>query len=111
MTAFACHAAEFLRSEGPAQIPLRACCAAAVIRSGGAHSPGTGLSSAPFVCAAAGLTALTDGRSAPDPAAACLATSPDGRPADDPAVASAAIPAEARQAVDSVVVGAAEQSS
>jgi hypothetical protein len=66
------------------------------------------LSSAPFVCAAAGLT---DGRSAPDPAAACLTISPDGRPADDPVALSSTASSDARQAVESVVVGAAEQSS
>jgi hypothetical protein len=56
MTGFSCHAAEFLRSRGPAQIPLRACCAAAVIRSATAHPMGTVVASTPFVCAAAGLT-------------------------------------------------------
>jgi len=68
MTAFTCHAAEFLRSRGPARIPLRACCAAAVIRSATAHPPVTDLSSVPFVCAAAGLSVPADARLADDPA-------------------------------------------
>jgi hypothetical protein len=69
VTVFTCHAAEFLRSRGPAQIPLRACCAAAVIRSATVHPPATDLSSAPFVCAAAGLTIPADARRADGPAA------------------------------------------
>ena len=80
MTAYTCQAAEFLRSRGPAPIPLRACCAAAVIRSAAACPPATNLSSAPFVCAAAGLTIPPDARRADDPAAA--GTRPAGtRPA------------------------------
>lgn len=60
MTAPTCQAAEFLRARGPAQVPLRACCAAAVIRSA---VPGT-----PFLCG--GLTAPPDARLAEEPAVA-----------------------------------------
>ena len=68
MTAFPCHAAEFLRARGPAQIPLRACCAATVIRSATVLAPGANLSAAPFLCAAAGLTIPPDARLADEPA-------------------------------------------
>jgi hypothetical protein len=67
MTAFTCHAVEFLRSRGPAPIPLRACCVAVVIRSSAGRPPDTD-PSAPFVCAAAGLTIPPDARLVDDPA-------------------------------------------
>jgi hypothetical protein len=56
MMPFACEAAEFLRSRGPAVVPLRSCCAAALISaaSTGADPVTAPLKSAPFVCAAAG---------------------------------------------------------
>lgn len=85
MTTFTCQAAEFLRARGPAQVPLRACCAAAIIRSATAHPPATGLSSAPFVCAAAGLTIPSDARLADEPAAAGLTMAADVRLVADPA--------------------------
>lgn len=51
MTPLACGAAEFLGSRGPAVVPLRACCVAAMVRA----SPVSGLDSSPFVCAAEDL--------------------------------------------------------
>ena len=89
MTTFTCHAAEFLRSSGPAQVPLRACCAAAVIRSATAHPPATDLSSVPFVCAAAGLFIPADARLADDSGMTGLTISPDARLVDDPTVVGA----------------------
>lgn len=50
MIPFACAAADFLYSRGPAAVPLRACCAATIIRTFSAPLPE--LSSAPFVCVA-----------------------------------------------------------
>jgi hypothetical protein len=98
MTASTCHAADFLRCRGPARIPLRACCAAAVIRSRTAYPPGTDLSSAPFVCAATGST-IPSIPSIP----------PDGRPAGDPADLS--VPSSVRLAGDPAAAGVAEQIS
>ena len=43
-----CGAARFLRSRGPAAVPLRACCAAALI-----HAASGGDGTAPFLCAVA----------------------------------------------------------
>jgi hypothetical protein len=89
MNAFACHAAEFLCSPGPAPVPLRACCAAAIIRSATAHPPAADLPSAPFVCAAAGLTTPLAVRPAHDPAGSGLTVPPVARLADDPAAVGA----------------------
>jgi hypothetical protein len=50
MIPFACAGDHFLHSWDPAAVPLRACCAAAIIRTFSA--PSSELSSAPFVCAA-----------------------------------------------------------
>ena len=77
MSAVICQAAEFLRARGPAQVPLRACCAAAVIRSATTHPLDPDLSSAPFICAAAGLTLPADRRLATEPTAAGLALAAD----------------------------------
>jgi hypothetical protein len=104
MTVFTCHAAEFLRSRGPAQIPLRACCAAAVIRSGTTHAPGTDLSSAPFVCLAAGLPIPPDGWRA-DGTTAGLPAPPDGWLAEG-TTAGLAVPSDVRLADDPAIAGA-----
>jgi hypothetical protein len=51
-----CGAERFMRSSGPSRVPLRACCAAAIL-----HAAEGAATSAPFVCAEAGrLTARTE---------------------------------------------------
>jgi hypothetical protein len=47
MTQHDCGAVRFLRSRGPAALPLRACCAAALI-----HAASGADGTAPFLCAA-----------------------------------------------------------
>ncbi len=46
-----CGAAQFLRAGGPTAVPLRACCAAALIRAAGGAGE---IRPSPFVCRAAG---------------------------------------------------------
>jgi hypothetical protein len=56
-----CGAERFMRSSGPSAVPLRACCAAAIL-----HAAEGDRSSAPFVCAEADrLTTRTEAKSAP----------------------------------------------
>jgi hypothetical protein len=51
-----CGAERFMRSSGPSRVPLRACCAAAIL-----HAAEGAATSAPFVCAeAGGLTSRTE---------------------------------------------------
>jgi hypothetical protein len=51
-----CGAERFMRSSGPSRVPLRACCAAAIL-----HAAEGVATSAPFVCAGAGhLTTRTE---------------------------------------------------
>ena len=50
MIPLTCAAAAFVSSAGPALIPLRAWCAAAIVRAADAQRPD--LDSTPFVCAA-----------------------------------------------------------
>jgi hypothetical protein len=44
----ACGASLFLRADGPNAVPLRACCAAAIVHAAG---PKDSIDPAPFVCA------------------------------------------------------------
>lgn len=56
-----CGAERFMRSSGPSAVPLRACCAAAIL-----HAAEGDRTSAPFVCAEADrLTTRTDADAAP----------------------------------------------
>lgn len=48
----ACGAARFQRPGGPAAIPFRACCAAALVRAGGC--PEATVRPSPFICRASG---------------------------------------------------------
>lgn len=56
-----CGAERFMHSSGPSAVPLRACCAAAIL-----HAAEGDRSSAPFVCAEADrLTTRTEPKAAP----------------------------------------------
>jgi hypothetical protein len=69
-----CGAERFMHSSGPSAVPLKACCAAAIL-----HAAEGGRSSAPFICAEAdALTTRTARATAePDTRTARTAAGPD----------------------------------
>ena len=82
-----CGAERFMHSSGPSAVPLRACCAAAIL-----HAAEGDRSSAPFICAEA--DALTTRTAAePDLQTALATAEPDPRAARTAAGPDRVIPA------------------